>query len=124
MAIDLENSEVCCLDIDGSTDSVNNFMSILEEKSINIENFIVEKTPNNGLHIYFKNSNDKKKQNIFARELKMVKFDVLYGGKVFTFPSYLGEKRYVPIYNIEDNVGKDIIVDMPTSIYDMFCKRR
>jgi hypothetical protein len=124
LAIDLENSQLACLDIEGYTSSVNNFMSFLKEKSLNIEDFIVEKTPNNGLHIYFRNSNDRKKQNIFAMELKSIKFDMLYRGKVFTFPSYLGEKTYAPMYNIEGKVNKDKIVDIPTSIYDMFCKRR
>ena len=123
LAIDLENSELACLDIEGSPGSVNDFMSILEEKSINIEELIVEKTPNNGLHIYFRNSNDKKRENIFSMELKRIKFDVLYKGKVFTFPSCVGEKRYDPMFNIEFNIDKDKIVDMPSAIQVLFYKK-
>lgn len=123
LAIDLENSELACLDIEGSPGSVNDFMSILEEKSINIEDLIVEKTPNNGLHIYFRHIKDKKRENIFSMELKRIKFDVLYKGKVFTFPSCVGEKRYDPMFNIEFNIDKDKIVDMPSAIQVLFCKK-
>lgn len=88
LALDLDNSDLMCLDIEGNPGSVEGFLEILESKSINLDHFIVEKTLNNGLHIYFKNSKDKRKENIFAMELKTIKFDVLYRGKAFTFPLF------------------------------------
>jgi hypothetical protein len=123
LAIDLENSDISCLDIEGNPGSVECFMKMMEEKSINLSDFIVEKTINNGLHVYFSSGNNRKRDNIFAMELKTMKFDVLYRGKAFTFPSYLGEKRYVPMFNIEENIRREKIVDMPSCISGLFTKK-
>lgn len=124
LALDLENSNLMCLDIEGNPGSVECFLEILKSKSINLENFIVEKTLNNGLHIYFKNSKDKRKENIFAMELKTIKFDVLYRGKAFTFPSILGEKKYIPMFNMSELSDRSKIVDIPEELEGLFCKKR
>jgi hypothetical protein len=124
LALDLENSEIVCLDIEGNPGSVEDFMEVLEEKSIDLSDFLVEKTLNNGLHIYFRYSKVRRMENIFAMELKRIKFDVLCRGKVFTFPSYLGKKRYIPMFNIEGKVNRDKIADIPSGIYNEFFKKR
>lgn len=123
LALDLENSDVSCLDIEGNPGSVEGFLEIMEEKSIDLSDFIVERTFNNGLHIYFSSSKYKRKDNIFAMELKTIKLDVLYRGKVFTFPSCVGEKRYVPLFNMEGNIKRDKIIEMPASILELFSKK-
>lgn len=124
LAIDLENSELVCLDIEGNPGSVDDFMNFLEKKSIKLENFLVEKTLNDGLHIYFKYNKARRRENIFAMELKKIKFDVLCRGKAFTFPSYLGKKKYTPMFNMEGKLNRDKILDIPEDIYNEFFKRR
>jgi len=124
LALDLENSEIVCLDIEGNPGSVEDFMDFIEEKSINLSDFLVEKTLNNGLHIYFRYNKVRRRENIFAMELKRIRFDVLCRGKAFTFPSYLGKKRYIPMFNMEGKFDIDKIVDIPEAIYNEFFKKR
>jgi len=99
-------------------------MGFLEEKSINLSDFLVEKTLNNGLHIYFRHNKVRRRENIFAMELKRIRFDVLCRGKAFTFPSYLGKKKYIPMFNMEGKFDSDKIVDIPEAIYNEFFKKR
>jgi len=94
LGICLRNSGLMCLDIEGTPHSVEEFMSILEEKSLKIDDFLVESTMNGGLHLYFRVPKDWKIRNLYARKHGNINFDVLFHGKSFTSPSEFRDKSY------------------------------
>jgi len=94
LGVCLRNSGLMCLDIEGTPRSVEEFMGILEEKSLKIGDFLVESTMNGGLHLYFRVPNGWKTKNIYDCRLGDINFDVLFNGKSFTSPSEFRGKSY------------------------------
>lgn len=94
LGIILTNSPIMCLDIEGDPGSVDEFMRILTENSIDIKDLLYETTLNNGLHLYFRIDPSIKGRNQYKKIHKDLHFDVLFTGKSFTSPSEFNNKRY------------------------------
>jgi hypothetical protein len=94
LGVCLNESGLMCLDIEGTPHSVEEFMGILEEKSLKIEDYLVETTMNGGLHLYFRVPKGVKTRNIYACSHGNINFDVLFRGKSFTSPSEFMCKSY------------------------------
>lgn len=118
LGINLKNSGLMCLDIEGNEGSVEEFMSILEEKSIKIEDFLGESTMNGGLHLYFRVPKGNIGKNIYGGQYGNVCFDVIYSGKSFTVPSTYRDKLYSPLgRSIFDVESIDQIQEFPSDLY-------
>jgi hypothetical protein len=105
LGIELTNSPIICLDVEGDAGSVDEFMKILDVNYINIQDLLYETTLNNGLHLYFRLDRSLKKRNQYKKIHNNLHFDVLYTGKSFTAPSRFNDKKYSElnksIYNIK-----------------------
>ena len=94
LGVILTNSPIMCLDIEGDPGSVDEFMRILTENSIDIKGLLYETTLNNGLHLYFRIDPSIKGRNQYKKIHEDLHFDVLFTGKSFTAPSEFNNKRY------------------------------
>lgn len=93
LAIDLNDCEIFCLDIEGTPGSVENFYSLLEKRGIDHSGFVYENTMNKGLHIYFRKNGMRIKNEHFKR-MEGIDFDVLTRRRAFTSPSSFNKKEY------------------------------
>jgi len=94
LSVILTNSPIMCLDIEGNEGSVEDFMKILGENGLKIEDFLVESTLNGGLHLYFRRHDIIKRGNIYGKTHGEICFDVIFRGKSFTHPSFLNDRSY------------------------------
>ena len=105
LGVILTNSPIMCLDIEGDPGSVEEFMKILTENSIDLNDLLYETTLNNGLHLYFRIDPSIKGRNQYKKIYNDLHFDVLFTGKSFTAPSEFNHKKYSElnrsIFNIE-----------------------
>lgn len=92
--IELGQSGLSCLDIEGTKNSVETFTSRLERLGISLESLFYEKSLNGGIHIYFRSLPGAGKKNYGPLKSGDILFDVLNKGRAFTSPSKLGEKEY------------------------------
>jgi hypothetical protein len=110
LVINLMRSNLICLDIEGHPNSVNEFYQFLEKERIDIKSLSVERTMNNGLHIYFRNTPYIKSEhwNGFGN----IHYDIL-NKRAFTSPSAFGGKSYECMYNSFESIKKRD--DIPTT---------
>ena len=96
LVIDLAKSNLICLDIEGHSNSVTDFYQFLEKERIDIRSLSVEKTMNNGLHLYFRNTSYTPIEhwNGFGD----IHYDIL-NKRSFTSPSSFDGKYYEWMYN-------------------------
>jgi hypothetical protein len=92
--IELAQSGLSCLDIEGTKNSVETFTSRLDQLGIHLSSLFYEKSLNNGLHIYFRSLSGGGKKNYGALRSGDILFDILNRGRAFTSPSHLGNKKY------------------------------
>lgn len=95
LGVSLRDSGLMCLDIEGTPGSLENFMDILEKKSLRINDFLTESTMGGGIHIYFRVPKGIKTKNMYARKHENIDFDVLFNGKSFSVPSKYVDKSYI-----------------------------
>ena len=93
LGIFLKNSGIFCLDIEPINNSVNNFYSLLSERGIDPNSFLMEKSLNGGLHVYFR-TDDLRIENKHFKFLHGINFDVLSNFRAFTSPSSFNGKKY------------------------------
>ena len=96
LVINLDKSGLVCLDIEGHADSVSDFYEFLDKNRIAISSLCVEKSMNDGLHIYFRN--DRHIPNTSWNEMGNIHYDILTK-RAFTSPSAFNEKYYEWIHN-------------------------
>jgi hypothetical protein len=94
LGVSLRDSGIMCLDVEGNKGSLDEFMEILDKKSLKIEDFLAESTMNGGIHIYFKAPNRKLNRNVYAIKHGNINFDVLFSGKSFSAPSKYNNLEY------------------------------
>lgn len=92
LCINLKKSNLICLDIEGHPNSVESFYEFLSAHDIDSDSLLMEKTMNNGLHVYFKNNYDMWKESTF-NEYNNIHFDLLTK-RAFTAPSTFNGKTY------------------------------
>ena len=120
IAILIRETDLICLDIDPVTPySIPNFYSFLEDRGINTNSLLMEKTLNGGLHIYFR-LNGRKIKNTHFLEHNGIHFDILTNFRVFTSPSNFRDKKYewmgegiMSINSFED------IPEIPEFVFEM-----
>lgn len=93
LAIFLKDSGLMCLDIESIENSVDKFYSLLETRQVDTSSFVVEKSLNGGLHLYFRIPDMEVKTQHF-KKLEGICYDVLVDGRAFTAPSHFKEKKY------------------------------
>jgi len=103
LVINLLKSNLICLDIEGHTNSVTDFYEFLEKNRIDITSLSVEKSMNNGLHIYFRNTPYLKPTH--WNGLGNIHYDIL-DKRSFTSPSLFNGKCYEWLYNPLENMKK------------------
>ena len=112
LAIDLKKSGLICLDVEGHPNSVENFYKLLERKRIDRPLLFIERSMNNGLHIYFRNDLNIIKSH--WNKLGNIHYDILTK-RAFTSPSSFNNKVYEWIHNDFNNIkSKDDIPKIPT----------
>jgi hypothetical protein len=120
LAIDLMKSDLICLDIEGHPNSLNDFCQFLKSERVNLESLSVEKSMNNGFHIYFRNTPYIKLQS--WNGMGNIHYDIL-GKRAFTSPSIFRGKSYEWIYNPFEKMKKrDDIPNTPLWISYMLSK--
>ena len=120
LVIDLMKSDLICLDIEGHTNSVNDFYEFLDKERIDIRSLSIERSMNNGLHIYFRNIPYLKPEpwNGFGN----IHYDIL-NKRAFTSPSVFKGKSYEWVYNPLENIEtRDDIQTTPRWISYMLSK--
>jgi hypothetical protein len=118
LAIDLRKSGLICLDIEGHPDSVNDFYSFLEKNNVKKDDLLIEKTINNGLHIYFRNNYNLYKESHW-NNLGNIHFDLLTR-RSFTTPSFFKNKKYEWIGdNFNKIKSKNDISNTPIFVLDL-----
>lgn len=118
LGIDLKDSGLLCLDIEGHLNSVNNFRKFLKDNFIDEENLLLEKTMNNGLHVYFRNIHDIQNESLW-NIYNGIHFDILTR-RAFTTPSSFKGKKYEWIGDNFNNLKKiDDIPSTPNWILDL-----
>jgi hypothetical protein len=119
LGIFLKNSGIFCLDVESIHNSVDNFYSLLVERGIDPNSFLMEKSLNGGLHAYFRTGDliiEDKHFNI----LNGIHFDILSNFRAFTSPSTFDDKRYEWIGTCFDNItGLDQIPVFPEELHDL-----
>jgi hypothetical protein len=117
LGISLKDSGIMCLDIEGTKGSLDEFMKILEKKSLKIDDFLAESTMNGGIHIYFKAPNRRINRNVYAIKHGNINFDVLFSGKSFSAPSKYKDLEYRFINkSVFDLDSIDEIQEFPTEL--------
>lgn len=94
LSINLRVSNLVCLDVEGTRNSVVKFKEILSSLGVSLESLFYERSLNSGLHIYFRNSNNIELSKYKKAKADGIDFDFLYTGRAFTAPSYLDDKFY------------------------------
>ncbi len=94
LGVSLKDSGFICLDIEGTPGSLEDFNKMLEEKSLKMSDFFVEKTMNEGVHIYFRTPAIIKRRNMYAMRYGRINFDFLFNGKAFSAPSKYKDRSY------------------------------
>ena len=119
--IELAQSGICCLDIEGTKNSVETFTSRLDILGIPLNSLFYERSLNKGLHIYFRALEGVGKKNHGSLRSGDILFDILNVGRAFTSPSYLGNKKYqwgeINPFTIQ---SLDDIQEVPLWINDLF----
>ncbi len=101
LVINLAKSNLICLDIEGHPNSVSDFYRFLEKNRIDIASLSVERSMNNGLHIYFRNVPYIK--NTHWNNIGNIHYDLIEK-RAFTCPSSFENKSYEWIYNPFENM--------------------
>ena len=91
--INITETNLFCLDIEGTTGSVEEFQFYLDSKGILLSDLFYEKTRNGGYHIYFRDHN-KLRKNKFGQVKGRIIYDSLSTGRIFTTPSEFKNKKY------------------------------
>lgn len=117
LAIFLKNSGLMCLDIESIENSVDKFYSLLKKRQIDSSSFVMERSLNGGLHIYFRTPNFGIKTQHF-KSIDGIKYDVLVDGRVFTAPSSFNRKKYEWIGSCFESKTK--IEDFPIFPVDLY----
>jgi len=92
LALFISESNLFCLDIANTDQSVPLFIKFLKSNGLDISDFLYETTMNGGLHLYFQNETFKK--NTYRNNNNGISFDILCQGRVFTSPTSYGEHHY------------------------------
>jgi len=92
LALFISESNLICLDIANTKNSISLFHKFLKSNGLQISDFFYETTMNGGLHIYFQNEEFKK--NTYRNNYNGISFDILCQGRIFTSPTSYGEQKY------------------------------
>ncbi len=118
LGISLKSSGIFCLDVEGIGESVDNFYAVLDERGIDPDSFLMEKSLNGGIHAYFRVGELEIKNEHF-KFLHGIHFDVLTKFRAFTSPSKFRNKKYEWIgdsfYRL---TSLDQIPKFPKELYD------
>lgn len=91
--INITETDLFCLDIEGVPGSVEEFEFYLNSKGVLLNDLFYERTRNGGYHIYFRDHN-KLRRNNFGQRIGRILYDSLSVGRVFTSPSEFKNKKY------------------------------
>ena len=121
LGISLRNSGIFCLDIEAINSSVDNFYSLLAEREIDPNSFLMETSLNGGLHAYFR-TDDLIIENKHFKFLHGIHFDILTRFRVFTSPSTFSGKKYEWIGTHFDRISSlNQIPKFPEELHDLIC---
>ena len=119
LGIFLKDSGIFCLDIESIHNSVNNFYTLLSERGVDPNSFLMEKSLNGGLHAYFR-AGDLIIDDKHFKLLHGIHFDILSNFRAFTSPSAFDDKRYEWIGTHFDTITElDQIPIFPEEIHDL-----
>jgi hypothetical protein len=116
----MKDSDLMCLDIDPVTpSSIPNFYLLLNDLGINPNSLLIERSINDGLHVYFR-LNGRKVEHVHFMEYKGIHFDVLTKFRVFTSPSEFGGKRYEWVGGGINTINSlEEIPEVPDFVFEM-----
>lgn len=119
LAVLLKNSGIFCLDVEGIPGSMESFYSLLKDRKIDTESFIMEKTLNGGVHTYFRVP-EIPIQTKHLKNMYGIHFDVLTNLRSFTAPSKFRSKSYEWIGNNFYNISSiQEFPEFPESLFDL-----
>lgn len=119
----LKGSDLICLDIDPVIpESISNFYLFLHENSADPDKFLMERSLNGGLHVYFRLSGKIINEFHFG-EFSGIYLDVLTNSRVFTSPSSFKNKKYEWIgMDIHQINSIEEIPEIPEFLFDSIKK--
>lgn len=120
LVINLMKSNLVCLDIEDHPNSVADFYQFLKKERIDIRSLSIERSMNNGIHIYFRNIPYLRIEhwNGFGN----IHYDIL-NKRAFSSPSSFNGKYYEWMYNpFEDIKKRDDIQTTPRWVSYMLSK--
>jgi len=93
IGIDLEDSGISCLDIEGTKNSVEEFKKRLDRNNIDLDSLFWENSMR-GIHVYFRRKEQGRIKSFKGLSDGDIRFDILNSGKAFTTPSKFEKWEY------------------------------
>jgi len=109
-----------CIDVDNIGDSIKNFHRLLEVNGDTLDNYVHEKTRHGGYHIFF--YSEEKIKNLMHKDYKGIHIDVIFDGRLFTYPSSFVKLSYeLGTKNIGDISSLAELGEIPGWLDDLLC---
>ena len=112
-----DSLNLICLDVENMQGSIKKFNKILDDSSIDINDYYHEISMNGGYHIFFKNPGDIHK-NTHRNVTEDILYDILVDGRCFMSPSKIGNKRYTVPSTL--NIKNQLFNEIPAGLLKFF----
>ena len=120
IGIDLGDSGISCLDIEGTKNSVEEFKRRLESNKIDLDSLFWEKSMR-GIHVYFRRKDRAHIKSFKGLSDGDIRFDILNSGKAFTTPSKFEKWEYKWGKNTPFTISSiEEIPEVPEWLNDVF----
>jgi hypothetical protein len=117
----LDDAPIFSIDIDNVGDSVEKFHRILELNNDKLDNYVYEKTRHGGYHLFFYTK--EKIKNIMHKDYQGIHIDVIFNGRLFTYPSGFNGLEYeLGTRNISDINSLEELGEIPGWLDDLLCQ--
>jgi hypothetical protein len=119
--LNIDTVPIFCVDVDNIGDSIKRFHELLESNNDTLDNYVHEKTRHGGYHLFF--HSEEKIKNIMHKDYQGIHIDVIFEGRLFTYPSSfvnlsyeLGTKNIGEINSLAD------LGEIPEWLDDLLCQ--
>jgi hypothetical protein len=117
----IDDVPIFCVDIDNIDNSIKNFHRLLEVNGDTLDNYVHEKTRHGGYHIFF--YSEEKIKNIMHKDYQGIHIDVIFEGRIFTYPSSFANLSYeLGTKNIGGISSLEELREIPGWLDDLLCQ--
>ena len=119
--LNIDTVPIFCVDVDNIGDSIKRFHELLEYNNDTLDNYVHEKTRHGGYHIFF--YSEEKIKNIMHKDYQGIHIDVIFEGRIFTYPSSFADLSYeLGTNNIGDINSLKELGKIPDWLDDLLCQ--